>query len=161
LFMNNNIYLLIKIVLKKYNNGVFERWTIKDSKLLSDILFEETRVLLSYKTIDRIINSYYTNKRLNPQISTLNTFAKYVGYESWKNFVSSVNLEKSKYSKAWSFIFIIISVLIISIAFILFIKKKSYINEIDDNKKNFPFNQVIRIKSSINKTDTLTILNKD
>jgi len=159
--MNNNIYLLIKIVLKKYNNGVFERWTIKDSKLLSDILFEETRVLLSYKTIDRIINSYYTNKRLNPQISTLNTFAKYVGYESWKNFVSSVNLEKSKYSKAWSFIFIIISVLIISIAFILFIKKKSYINEIDDNKKNFPFNQVIRIKSSINKTDTLTILNKD
>ena len=63
-------------------------WLNQDFQLLSDRIFEETKVRLSITTLKRVWGKVSYNSA--PSISTLNTLALFLGYENWSSFRQSV-----------------------------------------------------------------------
>ncbi len=62
-------------------------WLNQDFQLLSDKIFEETNVKLSITTLKRVWGKVsYTSE---PSISTLNTLAKFIGYDNWSELKNS------------------------------------------------------------------------
>ncbi|WP_134091189.1 hypothetical protein [Olivibacter sp. XZL3] len=61
-------------------------WSNMDFQRLSDLIYEETKVLLSASTLKRLWGK--VNYEGNPAPSTLNTLAVFLGYENWRTFVS-------------------------------------------------------------------------
>ena len=59
-------------------------WLNQDFQLLSDRIFEETRVRLSITTLKRVWGK--VNYDSVPSISTLNTLALFLGYENWSAY---------------------------------------------------------------------------
>ena len=62
------------------------QWTSEDFEQLSDKIFERTQVRLSVTTLKRIWGKVKYDS--SPNVVTLNALAKYMGYESWRNFRS-------------------------------------------------------------------------
>lgn len=69
---------------KKLGWGSSDNWLNQDFQLLSDRIFEETRVRLSITTLKRIWGK--VNYDSAPSISTLNTLALFLGHENWSTF---------------------------------------------------------------------------
>ena len=61
-----------------------ESWTNHDFQTLSDRIQEETGVNLSVATLKRIWGKVKYDSK--PTITTLNTLAKFLGHESWREF---------------------------------------------------------------------------
>lgn len=64
--------------------GSSKDWLNQDFQLLSDRLFEETRVRLSITTLKRVWGKVSYNSA--PSISTLNALALFLGHENWSTF---------------------------------------------------------------------------
>lgn len=80
---------LIKIakkeIARKLNWEENHHWKQRDFEYLSEIIFKETGVLLSLSTLKRIWKKNYQG---TPHPTTLNAFARFLGYEDWYNFKS-------------------------------------------------------------------------
>lgn len=69
-----------------------ESWTNHDFQTLSDMIQEETGVNLSIATLKRIWGKVKYDSK--PTITTLNTLAKFLGHESWREFRQKQSVAK-------------------------------------------------------------------
>ncbi|GAB5525368.1 MAG: hypothetical protein Roseis2KO_32400 [Roseivirga sp.] len=72
------------LIEEKLGWGPSKDWLNQDFQLLSDQIFEETRVRLSITTLKRVWGKVSYNSA--PSISTLNTLALFLGHENWSTF---------------------------------------------------------------------------
>ncbi|MEM1260690.1 MAG: hypothetical protein AAGH81_19355, partial [Bacteroidota bacterium] len=72
---------------RKFNHGPSEMWATKDFQDLSDQIHMETEVLLSVSTLKRIWQKVHYNSI--PHQTTLDALAKYLKYNSWREFENS------------------------------------------------------------------------
>jgi hypothetical protein len=73
-----------RLIEKKIGWENSESWTNHDFQTLSDKIQEETGVNLSIATLKRIWGKVKYDSK--PTITTLNTLAKFLGFESWREF---------------------------------------------------------------------------
>ncbi|KYG82793.1 hypothetical protein [Roseivirga echinicomitans] len=71
----------LHLIEEKLGWGSSSEWLNQEFQLLSDRIFEETRVRLSISTLKRVWGR--VNYDSEPSISTLNTLALFIGYENW------------------------------------------------------------------------------
>ncbi len=92
------------LIEKKLGWGPSKDWLNQDFQLLSDRIFEETRIRLSITTLKRVWGKVSYNSA--PSISTLNTLALFLGHENWSTFKqknqTSVNAPVTKKSFAYT-----------------------------------------------------------
>lgn len=84
--MDKLIQLCRKRIEDSLQWGSSAQWTSEDFEQLSDKIFERTQVRLSVTTLKRIWGKVKYDS--SPNVVTLNALAKYMGYESWRNFRS-------------------------------------------------------------------------
>jgi hypothetical protein len=109
---------------------------------LSDEIFVNTKISISHSTLKRIFNENY---RGTPQLSTLDAFAKYLGYADWNDYfrknINTTHLKKNKpdsktQKRAGKFILLILAILLLGITG-YFIFSKRLIDE--PNLQNIEF----------------------
>lgn len=77
---------------EKLGWGSSTDWLNQDFQLLSDRIFEETRVRLSITTLKRVWGK--VNYDSVPSISTLNALALFLGYENWSSYRQTVQVKE-------------------------------------------------------------------
>jgi len=77
-----------------------DEFNLKYSDLLrlSEEIYLITGISISLSTLRRIFKKDYNSI---PQVSTLNAFAKYLGHESWKDYVKNYTLEQGQKRKRY------------------------------------------------------------
>ncbi|MFF5384202.1 hypothetical protein [Pedobacter suwonensis] len=71
--------------------GDSQGWQSEDFEKLSDRIFQQTGVMLSSSTLKRIWGKVRYDS--SPNRNTLNTLAKFIGFESWRAFASAQDLK--------------------------------------------------------------------
>jgi hypothetical protein len=87
--MLNEDALLLKVrklVESKVGWGSSDEWTNQDFISLSEKIFQQTNVSLSHVTLKRLWGKVKYDSL--PNTHTLNTLAKFVGFENWRDFKS-------------------------------------------------------------------------
>ena len=80
-----HISLCFERIERKLSIGSIENWDTNDFQILSDSIHKETGTLLSISTLKRL--SGRVNYRSKPNRSSLDTLAKYIGYDNWRMFL--------------------------------------------------------------------------
>ncbi|WP_143070693.1 hypothetical protein [Flagellimonas taeanensis] len=75
------------LISNKLSRGSIASWDTHDFKILSESIHEETGTLLSVSTLKRLSGRIHYGSK--PNNSTLDTLAKYVGFEDWRSFLKS------------------------------------------------------------------------
>ena len=134
-------------ILYKYSGSKNFRLKHTDYLLLSEEIFDISKISLSLTTLRRIFQEDYDG---NPKISTLNAFALYLGFTNWKEYCKRFKDEKSiiyspRIKKSAIIIITVSIILIIAIISILILylnTKKTYPNikfsHSDYNKTEIP-----------------------
>ncbi|SFM70503.1 hypothetical protein SAMN05428949_0498 [Chitinophaga sp. YR627] len=79
----DHIQYCLTLAEKRFNRGSSDRWTTYDFEKLSESIQEVTGVVLSVTTLKRLWGKLsYTN---TPATTTLNTLARYAGFEDWSS----------------------------------------------------------------------------
>ena len=125
---------LLKIIEQQLDWGEADTWQSKDFENLNLLIFEKTKVSLSASTLRRIWGRVEYNHL--PSTTTLDTLARFAGFESWRAFTrqqepskASVNNTgntpaKTKQKPAWRLKVTLIAIVIIAITLIaMYIKK--------------------------------------
>ncbi len=73
-----------------------EEWTDGDFKKLGRYILEKTGISISAHTLKRLFGKVKYKSTYNPQEATKAALAKYLGYESWDDFVLQHKPEKEK-----------------------------------------------------------------
>ena len=73
-----------RLIEEKLGWGGSSQWTNQDFDLLSEKIYEVTGVTLSQTTLKRIWGKVKYDSA--PTVTTLNTLAKFIGFENWRNF---------------------------------------------------------------------------
>jgi len=73
-----------RLIEEKLGWGGSGQWTNQDFDLLSEKIYEVTGVALSQTTLKRIWGKVKYDSA--PTVTTLNTLAKFVGFENWRDF---------------------------------------------------------------------------
>ncbi|GLU54427.1 hypothetical protein [Dyadobacter frigoris] len=74
-----------KIIEQKLDWGESENWQSTDFENLNQLILDETGISLSISTLRRIWGRVEYNHL--PSVTTLNTLAKFAGYNDWRSFV--------------------------------------------------------------------------
>ncbi|MDQ6480112.1 hypothetical protein [Dyadobacter sp. LHD-138] len=74
-----------KIIEQKLDWGDSENWQSSDFENLNQLILDKTGVSLSVSTLRRIWGRVEYNHL--PSVTTLNTLAKFAGFEDWRNFM--------------------------------------------------------------------------
>jgi len=83
--MNVEIELLLRKIEKTLAWGESKTWNTEDFENLHELILQKTGVSLSNSTLRRIWGKVeYTHL---PSTTTLNTLARFAGYESWRDFL--------------------------------------------------------------------------
>jgi hypothetical protein len=77
----------LALIEQKLGWGLSADWLNQDFQLLSDQIFDETRVRLSITTLKRVWGK--VNYDSAPSISTLNTLVLFIGFDNWSAFKQS------------------------------------------------------------------------
>ena len=88
----NQISRCIEAIEAKLGWGKGDQWTHQDFLNLSERILEETGEPLSYITLKRLWGKVTYNSL--PNTNTLNTLARFVGYDSWRSFQQKQNKKK-------------------------------------------------------------------
>ncbi len=81
-----------EIICKYLGSNVF-KLKHTDFLKLSDEIFNTTNISISISTLRRIFDEDFSGY---PQVSTLDAFAKYLGYNDWKTYLKENNTSKEK-----------------------------------------------------------------
>src|SRR5579864_1019892 len=73
-----------RLIEEKLGWGGSYQWTNQDFDLLSEKIYEVTGVTLSQTTLKRIWGKVKYDSA--PTVTTLNTLAKFIGFENWRDF---------------------------------------------------------------------------
>jgi len=87
--MQTEIERLLKIIEQKLDWGQSAAWQSKDFESLNQRIFDETGVSLSSSTLRRVWGR--VEYRHLPSTTTLDTLAKFAGYETWRSFTRLEN----------------------------------------------------------------------
>lgn len=111
--MNNSLEInyikkCLVLIETRLNWGASDSWTSYDFEKLSEVIQERTGVTLSITTLKRLWGKLkYDNI---PATTTLNTLAKFAGYEDWREFKQQVqpggievSPQKTKPSRKWMY----------------------------------------------------------
>ncbi len=127
---------------KKLGWGNANQWHNDVFIELSDLIHENTHVLLSPTTLKRVWGKIAYKSA--PSISTLNTLSQFAGYENWRDFKNKSNIRKPLWIEkkvAQNIGVIVIAASIMTIAFISFYSmigsKKSKLDLTDLSKVTF------------------------
>ncbi|MBS1917544.1 MAG: hypothetical protein JST87_14835 [Bacteroidetes bacterium] len=142
------IQKLLIIIVQKLGWGKSDEWQGKDFENLSIEILNSTGVSLSASTLKRIWGKVDYNHL--PSMTTLDTLAKFAGYETWRNFqkeqtalqekneaekLIAPEIPKQNNAKRWSLVLIILIVSLASIAAIWEMRKKG--SSLNANKYSF------------------------
>ena len=84
-------FILIDILKKKIEKKIGKKVTNRrDCELISDVILETLEEEISYSTIRRL---YGLDNETKPNNKTLNTLAKFVGYNNYAHFIQTYNIE--------------------------------------------------------------------
>ncbi len=133
--MNENEYIII--CLKQIEDTLqwddSKEWTDYEFKKLSDAINKKTGTVISTHTLKRLYGKITYKPRHNPQIATKNALAMFLDYQDWESFISK-NKDKAfdtaKYDKfgkkpAQVWLFVLITIIIITIAGVIYFYKKN------------------------------------
>ena len=95
--MKQDIEALLRIIELKLDWGVGATWQTGDFENLHQLIFEKTAVSLSSSTLRRIWGRVDYNHV--PSTTTLNTLAKFAGYENWRAFLKQKPEDEATISK--------------------------------------------------------------
>lgn len=84
--MNSNLENLRTLIEQRLGWGSSDDWQGRDFDKLSELIFEQTKVSLSDSTLKRIWGKI--NYQSLPSTNTLDTLARFAGFESWRVFVT-------------------------------------------------------------------------
>jgi hypothetical protein len=73
--------------LKKFSAGEPESWTDREYKQLSDDIYSSCGTLISVLTLKRLFGRIKTSGGYNPQEATKDALARYLGFDSWDNYI--------------------------------------------------------------------------
>ena len=90
--MSPEIEKLLNLIEKKLDWGESLTWQNRDFENLNQLILDETGVSLSASTLRRIWGKV-EYKHL-PSTTTLDTLAKFAGFESWRLFLKQNTAEK-------------------------------------------------------------------
>lgn len=76
-----------ELIERKLGWGNSDSWQNQDFEVLSEKIFEETKVSLSVSTLKRVWGK--VRYESTPNLATLNVLAKYAGFENWRDFTAS------------------------------------------------------------------------
>ncbi len=87
--MNNNkedVYIrqCMDLIEARWQRGPSAEWKSYDFEKLSDEIFDATGISLSISTLKRLFGKVTYNNL--PTVNTLNTLARFVGFEDWNAF---------------------------------------------------------------------------
>ncbi|VTR41713.1 hypothetical protein [Sphingobacterium thalpophilum] len=83
----DDITVIKKLIENKLHWGDSDQWQARDFENLSEQIFNETKTVLSPSTLKRIWGKVHYKS--SPNLSTLDTLAKFIGYSSWRSFCGS------------------------------------------------------------------------
>ncbi|MDB4923756.1 hypothetical protein [Mucilaginibacter sp.] len=83
--MTSDIQKLISIIGQQLDWGNSSAWQSRDFEILSQLIYDKTKVSLSESTLRRIWGRV-EYKHL-PSATTLDTLAQFAGFESWRTFI--------------------------------------------------------------------------
>lgn len=128
-----------------------EKFSLSYSQLhkLSDEIYNATKVSISYSTLKRIFDDNYSG---TPQLSTLDAFAKYLGYTDWNEYLrdntdTPVNVDrlrnKTKKRIVLGTMLFLVGIIVLGIVFLLPKKNDSLENpNYDEIEFSYmPFNE--------------------
>jgi len=95
--MSPEIKKLLGIIEEKLGWGESKAWQSRDFENLNQRILDETGVSLSASTLRRIWGKV-EYKHL-PSITTMDTLAKFAGYESWRTFQKQNRLDRPSLPK--------------------------------------------------------------
>lgn len=176
--MSKEIEKLLKIIEQKLDWGKSETWQTSDFENLNQRILDETGVSLSTSTLRRIWGRVeYKNL---PSSTTMNTLAKFAGYENWRAFIKqhtysdtiSPNTDNPPIKKknfkskswvkiAWATVAVVVIISLIS----MFTVKKAH-REINANDYSFssqpltreiPNSVIFTYDASVSPTDSVFI----
>lgn len=78
--------ICLRLIEQKVNFGSSNLWSNKDYENLSELIQEETKILISVSTLRRLWNNEYFR---TPQKATLNALAKFIGEKDWMSFLQN------------------------------------------------------------------------
>jgi hypothetical protein len=82
--LNSHIEDCLRLIETKWQRGSREEWTSYDFEKLNAAIFDATGVSLSVSTLKRVFGKVsYSNL---PSVHTLNTLARFTGFEDWNDF---------------------------------------------------------------------------
>jgi len=87
----NYLQVCKKEIESQLNWNLDGNWKQRDFLLLSEYIFEKTGTQLSVSTLKRIWSTEHT---ILPQTATLNALARFIDYDNWNQFKSSVTLQQ-------------------------------------------------------------------
>ncbi|ASU34668.1 hypothetical protein [Mucilaginibacter xinganensis] len=90
--MTSDIKKLIAIIEQQLDWGDSSAWQSRDFEILSQLIYDKTKVSLSESTLRRIWGRV-EYKHL-PSATTLDTLAQFAGFESWRTFIKQ-NTDKA------------------------------------------------------------------
>jgi len=118
-----------KLIEEKLAWGHSSNWQAQNFDTLSELIFQETNVMLSVSTLKRIWGK--VRYKSIPNLSTLNALARFAGYPNWRSLVNSsdsldssgkVALSKIKSTKkVWLFV----SLMVVGILIGFMVQRKS------------------------------------
>jgi hypothetical protein len=84
---NSHIEECLRLIEAKWQRGSREEWSSYDFEKLNTAIFDATGVSLSISTLKRLFGKVsYSNL---PSVHTLNTLARFAGFEDWNDFRQS------------------------------------------------------------------------
>ncbi|SEJ27242.1 hypothetical protein SAMN04487995_3886 [Dyadobacter koreensis] len=93
----NELLRCKKLIEQKLDWGPGESWQSIDFENLSQLILDDTGVSLSVSTLRRIWGRVEYNHL--PSVTTLNTLAKFAGYEDWRNFIKTKTTAQKEISE--------------------------------------------------------------
>ncbi|CAG5006819.1 hypothetical protein DYBT9275_03903 [Dyadobacter sp. CECT 9275] len=84
--MDSNLEKLRRLIEQRLGWGSSDDWQGRDFDKLSELIFEQTKVSLSDSTLKRLWGKI--NYQSLPSSTTLDTLARFAGFDSWRVFVT-------------------------------------------------------------------------
>ena len=95
--LHKEIEICITLLTKNHYKKNFKQWKQGDFIQLSERIFEQTSVSISYKTLIRFLKQTKKDKEYIPRKSTLDAIAEYLSFESWEQMILALDIaNKSK-----------------------------------------------------------------
>jgi hypothetical protein len=121
----------LKLVVDKFNYGNPEEWTHKTYEYISEHISQETNITISTFTLKRILGKQKTKENYDPQVSTRNALAQYIGYNDWLHFTKKHNLRSTKKHRL---IYYVVPVLVVCLLIVVrYDFDKSHIKTVESN----------------------------